>query len=252
MPSFKALLLACTVSLLPLLSTPVHAADAFTPAQKKEIEEIVRELITKKEPEMVIHAAQTVQERMEKESVIKGQEGVDKNLDKILNDPSSPVSGNPKGDVTIVEFFDYSCGYCKMAQGSVEKILDSDKNLRFVYKELPILGPNSLLASQYAVASIEQGKYPAFHRALMEAKQHLTESAIIDIAKEVGLDTDKLKKDIGSEKVQKILKTNIALAKEIGAQGTPTFIIGGKLFPGALSYEQIQEAVEKVRADKKK
>lgn len=252
MQLFKALLLTCAISLLPSLSQPAVAADSFTPAQKKEIEEIVRELITKKEPEMIIHAAQTVQERMEKESAVKGQQGVDKNLDKILNDPDSPVGGNPKGDVTIVEFFDYSCGYCKMAQGTVEKLLNEDKNVRFVYKELPILGPNSLTAAKYAMASIAQGKYPAFHQALMEAKQHLTENAILDIAKEAGLDTDKLKKDMASEKIEKILKSNIMLAKEIGAQGTPTFIIGGKLFPGALSADQMKEAVEAARSEKKK
>lgn len=248
----KVLLLSCALCVLPLISQPAIAASALTDAQRTEVENIIRELITKKEPELIIRAAQTVQERMEKDSAVKGQQGVDKNIDKIVNDPDSPVGGNPRGDVTVVEFFDYSCGYCKMAQENVEKLLDEDRNIRFVYKELPILGPNSLTASKAAIASIPQGKYVQLHEALMKSKAPMNESNVMDIAKDVGLNIDKLKKDMESEKTAKILKANTALAKEIGAQGTPTFIIGGKLFPGAVSLDQMKEVIETARNTKKK
>ncbi len=251
MQRLKMLLLSCAVCVLPLVAQPATAG-TLTDAQRKEVEDIVRELITKKEPEMIIRAAQNVQERMEKDETEKGQKAVEKNIDKLVNDSDSPVGGNPKGDVTMVEFFDYSCGYCKLAQPNVVKLLESDKNIRFVYKELPILGPNSVTAAKAALASVAQGKYEKFHEALMTSKDHLNESSIMDLAKEVGLDTDKLKKDMESEKVQKILATNVELAKSIGARGTPAFIIGGKLFPGAVPIEQMKDAVSAARQAKKK
>lgn len=251
MPPFKALSVICTLCLFSFLVTTANAGD-LTDGQKKEVEAIVRELITKKEPELIIKAAQTVQEKMESEAATKGQQSVEKNLNKIINDSDAPVGGNAKGDVTVVEFFDYSCGYCKLAQENLEKLLSDDKNIRLIYKELPILGQNSLTASKAALASVSQGGYLKFHEALMKSKSPLNESAVMDVAKETGLDTEKLKKDMESEKIAKMLKSNIALAKEIGAQGTPTFIIGGKLYPGAVPYEQMKEAVEAARKTKKK
>jgi len=251
MHPFKALLLTCTLSLLPTLG---HAADAapLTDAQKKEVESIVRELLTKKEPEIIIKAAQLIQEKGEANAAAKGQEAVSKNKDKIFNDANAPVTGNPKGDITIVEFFDYSCGYCKMAQEHVSKLLAEDKNIRFVYKELPILGPKSQLAAQAALASVAQGKYTKFHEALMGAKEALSEESIMTIAKATGLDTDKLKKDMGNEKIQAMIKDNVELAGEIGAHGTPTFVIGEKVYGGAVPYEQMKEAVATARKNVKK
>ena len=251
MQRLKLLLLSCAVCALTLIVQPAMAG-TLTDAQKKEVEEIVRELITKKEPELIIRAAQNVQERMDKDATEKGQKAVEKNLDKLVNDPDSPVGGNPKGDVTIIEFFDYSCGYCKVAQPNVEKLLEADKNIRFVYKELPILGPGSVFAAKAALASVAQGKYEKFHEAMMTTKDHLNESSVIDVAKEVGLDTEKLKKDMESDKVKKILEANVELAKVIGARGTPAFIIGGKLYPGAVPFEQMKDAVDAARQAKKK
>ena len=249
MPFFKSLLLICTLSLMPAIAAPASAA-ALSDAEKKEVENVVRSLLLDKEPELVIKAAQTLQDRMEKEAETKAQKNVKKNIDKINKDPDSPVGGNPKGDVTVVEFFDYSCGYCKLAQEHVEKLLETDNNVRFVYKELPILGPDSVSISKAAIASIEQGKYEAFHAALMKTKTKLSDRGVMDVAKEVGLDVEKLEKDMKSDKVEKIQKANLDLAKEIGAQGTPTFIINGKLFGGALPYEKLKEAVDKARETK--
>lgn len=252
MHPFKVLLLACTISLLPSLSFAADALASLTDAQKKEVEAVVRDLLTKKEPEIIMKAAQVIQDKAEADNAVKGQEAVSKNLAKIYNDPNSPVGGNPKGDVTVVEFFDYSCGYCKMAQENVAKVLADDKNVRFVYKELPILGPGSLIASQAALASVSQGKYIKFHEALMTAKDMMSEDNIMLIAKSVGLDTDKLKKDMANDKIEAMIKDNVSLAKDIGAHGTPTFVIGNKVYGGAIPADQIKAAIAEARKTAKK
>lgn len=250
MSSFKALLIALVIG---LLSVPALAADpGLTQAQKDEVEAIVRELLTKKEPEIIIKAAEAAQSKMEKAAAEKGQEAISKNLDKLLNDPTSPVGGNPKGDVTVVQFFDYSCGYCKMTEGHVEKLLDEDKNVRIVYKEFPILGDASVKMAETALAAVKQGKYLPFHNALLKAQKHLTESEVFDMAKSVGLDVEKLKKDMEDPKIQEILKANHELADKLEIRGTPSFVIGGRLFPGALQLEQLKDAVAEARTAAKK
>ena len=252
MTSIKVVLLAFMIGLVPALATAAEATPglapaALTDAQKTAVEEVVRDLLTKKEPEIVIKAAQAMQEKMETEHAVKGQAAVGKNRDRLYNDPDSFVGGNPKGDVTVVEFFDYMCGYCKVAQEAVEKVLAEDKNVRLVYKEFPILGAGSMTASKAAIASVPTGKYIKFHNALMSSKDRLTETTIFAIAENVGLNVEKLKKDMADEKVEKIVKANLALAQEIGARGTPTFIIGEKVFPGAVPVEQLKEAIAAAR-----
>ena len=154
---YQTLLAASFLALLPASGFAASAAPALTDAQKAEVEAVVRDLLTKKEPELVIKAAQTVSDRMEQETQAKSNEALSKHMDKIVNDPTSPNGGNLKGDVTVVEFFDYSCGYCKMGHETVTKLLSEDKNVRFVYKELPILGVGSKAASKAALGSVSQG-----------------------------------------------------------------------------------------------
>lgn len=249
MSFFRTLLIALAIG---ALSLPASAESALTPAQKAEVEAVVRELLVKKEPEIIIRAAEAAQAKMEKETAQKGEEAIGKNLDKLVNDPDSPVGGNPKGDVTIVQFFDYSCGYCKMAQGHVEKLLSEDKNVRLVYKDLPILGDGSVKMAEAGLASVSQGKYQAFHNALMKLQKRPTEADVMEVAKSVGLDVEKLKKDMTSEKIKKIIESNRALAEELGIRGTPSFVIGGKLYPGAMQIDLLRDAVAKVRSANKK
>lgn len=219
----------------------------FTEAQKTEIQNIVRDFLVSKEPETVIKAAQAFQAKEEATSQTKAQESIANNKDRIYNDKTSPVAGDPKGDVTIVEFFDYQCGYCKMAQAAVQDLLKSDKKIRFVFKEFPILGPDSVIASKAALASVSQGKYEALHEALMSSKEHMSEEVVLGIAKKVGLDIEKLKTEMNSDAITKIIQSNIALGGEIGARGTPTFVIADQLFPGAMQLPQMQEAVKAAR-----
>ncbi len=234
-------------------AAPAPTAPAvISDAQKTAIEEIVRDLLIKKEPDIVIKAAQAMQQQQDAEAANKGQQAIATNREKIFNDSTAPVGGNPKGDVTVVEFFDYQCGYCKMAREAIAKLTSTDKNVKIIYKEFPILGPVSVQASKAALASVRQGKYQKFHDALLDTKDHLTEDMVYKIAKDVGLDVEKLKKDMGGDDISKIIQANLALAGEIGARGTPTFVISDQVYPGAMQFDQLQKVVEDARKSDKK
>lgn len=249
MSILKCAVLALLAGLIPFAASAADAPAALTDAQKAAVEEVVRDLLTKKEPEILMQAFRTMQVKEEKAQFEKSSEAIKKSANDLFNNPDSPVGGNPKGDVTIVEFFDYSCGYCKMAQASVEKFIGEDKNVRLIYKEYPILGQASVDASKAALASVAQGKYVAFHNALMKAKDKLSMETILKLAKETGLDADKLKKDMEAEKIGKIIEANHEMAASMGVRGTPGFIIGNKLYPGALNEEGLKKIVAEVRAD---
>lgn len=243
-----------SVLVVGLLSFPVsaQAGDGFSDTQKKEVEKVVRELLLKKEPDLIVKAAQEVQRRAEKEDSEKGRETITKNKKELFNDPDSPTAGNPKGDVTIVEFFDYSCGYCKAVQPTIQELLDNDKNIHFVFKEFPILGPDSLRAAKAALAAAKQGKYVSLHAGLMASKERLTQEGILRIASSAGLDVERLEKDIDDPAIAKNIEKTNKLGGAIGARGTPTFVIGDKLYPGALPIEQIKAIVEETRKNAKK
>lgn len=248
---FAVLLLTfLTLGLAPVFS---QAADTkgFSDDQRTAIEGIIKDYLTKN-PEVIVGALREAQKREESMAETKSKEAIAKTRGKIYEDSTSPVGGNPKGDVTIVEFFDYQCGYCKMAQEAVEKLLKEDKNVKFIYKDFPILGPMSLEASKASLAAAKQGKFEKFHNVLMSSKERLSDSMILKIAKDAGLNADKLKKDMADEAIMNILKENLELGRTIGVRGTPMFIIGEQVYPGAMQYEQLKKAVEDARAAGKK
>jgi protein-disulfide isomerase len=230
------------------LAWPVASAQAsFSDDERAEIESIVRDLLTDKDPEIIIKAAQIAEQKMNAKRVEEGQKNVSKNKDKLLSDSKSPVGGNPKGSVTVVEFYDYQCGYCKLMQPHLAKLLDENKNVRFVYKEFPVLGAASVTAAKASLASVKQGKFAEFHDALMTEKGHFAEDTVDKIAKKVGLDVEKLHKDMADSGIQKTIDANIALGRDIGANGTPTFVIGDKIIPGAISFEELKQTVESAK-----
>jgi protein-disulfide isomerase len=158
------------------------------------------------------------------------------------------VIGNPQGDVTIVEFMDYNCGYCKRSLPDVMKLVEADKNLRVVIKEFPILGPSSITASRAALAAARQDKYKEMHAALMGHKGALNDEAIFELAKSAGLDVDKLKADMEDKAIAARIEQNHQLASMLGIDGTPAFVIDQQLIPGALGYEALAAAIGDVRA----
>jgi protein-disulfide isomerase len=242
-----------------LLSSNLSFADdaAVTPkpltdAERAAIEGVIKDYLTNKHPEVMVEGMQELQKRDQAGAETKSKQAVQESHDKIFNDPATPVGGNPKGDVTIVEFYDFQCGYCKMSEEATEKLLKTDKNVKFVYKDFPILGPMSTQASKAALASIRQDKFVAFHDALMNRKEHLSDDIIYQTAKQVGIDVDRLKKDMGDDAIAKQIEANLKLGSDIGVRGTPMFIVGEQVYPGALQYDQIKKAVDDVRTGSKK
>ncbi|UGQ45906.1 DsbA family protein [Massilia endophytica] len=159
---------------------------------------------------------------------------------------SSPVAGNPDGDVTIVEFFDYHCGYCKRAAPVLKEVLASDPRVRVVYKQLPILGPDSILAARMALAAERQNKYQPLHDALFSAES-LDEKALFGLAAAQGLDLDRLRTDMFSTSVTEELEKNLAMAAPLGINGTPGFVIGDSVAPGALDLNGMQQMIAAAR-----
>jgi protein-disulfide isomerase len=166
----------------------------------------------------------------------------------LLNDPSSPVIGNPHASVAVIEFFDYACPYCKAAEPRLEALLKSDKDTKLVLKEFPILTPESMIATKAALASVKQGKYAQFHNALMNYKGPLEGSVIFDTAKEVGLDVGRLRKDMSSPEITDEILANFNLARSLRIFQTPGFIVGNHILTGASADIDFPKAVAAARA----
>lgn len=167
---------------------------------------------------------------------------------ELENDGYSFVAGNPDGDVTIVEFFDYRCGYCKQSFPDLMKTVEADGNIRLVLKEFPILGEESVLASRAAMAAQMQNKYMEFHVALMENRGSLSLERLTDIAQSVGINVEQFKTDIESPEITNQIGNTYQLANALNISGTPAFIIGGQLAGGAIPQSQMTMLVEQARA----
>lgn len=172
---------------------------------------------------------------------------VERERDILERDPNAPVLGNPDGDVTVVEFFDYNCPYCRRAMPEVQGLLDGDDNVRLVYREWPILGDGSVFAAKAALAARRQGKYEEFHWALMGMQGRAEEASVLQIAKELGLDIEQLKADMEAPEIEEHIATSKRLTAALGFQGTPAFVIGESLVPGLVQEEQLKALVESVR-----
>tara|TARA_R110002072_G_scaffold4504_12_gene31345 strand:- start:831 stop:1643 length:813 start_codon:yes stop_codon:yes gene_type:complete len=232
------------------LAGPAQPASAQD-VDKAAIEKIVRDYILNN-PEIIAEAARILKDRKTRADAAADRALLRANRSALLNHAASPVGGNPKGDVTVVEFFDYRCGVCKRIHPIVEQLVKSDPNIRRVYKEWPILGPNSVLASRAAIASRKQGKYLAFHQVMMKANSAFGESAIMAMAESVGLDTARLRRDMRSPETDALLRENYALAQKLKLNGTPSFAIGDTLLRGGRDLESLRAIVAEARAAKRK
>jgi protein-disulfide isomerase len=245
-PTRDLRLILCLLALLgSALSGPAQA-DSFTPDQKKEIEAIVHDYLVN-HPEMLIDALQAADEKLKSDAKDKAAQALKDHRHEVFDDPQSPVAGNPKGDVTLVEFFDYRCPYCKQVEPSLEKLLAEDRQLRLVYKEFPVLGPESEVAAHVALAARKQGKYDAFHRAMMAAKGHVDEAGIYAVASSVGLDIDRLKQDMKAPEVDQQLKANLKLGTALDVAGTPAFVVGDNIVPGAIDLDELKQLIAGAR-----
>ena len=229
----------------------VRAADGKDAVENRAaVERIVREYILTN-PEIIMEAIERLREKQRMAAENGDRKALEDNRSAIFTDPDSPVGGNPNGDVTLVEFFDYRCGVCKRTHPIVEELVRTDGRIRRVYKEWPILGPDSVIASRAAIASRAQGKYAVFHKAMMESKAALDEAGVLQIASSVGIDTVRLKKDMVSPAVEKVISANYALADKLKLNGTPSFVIGDRVLRGGRDLESMRAIVAEARTAKK-
>jgi protein-disulfide isomerase len=223
-----------------------RADDALTPDQKKAVEEVIHQYLLA-HPEVVRDAIIELQRQQDQAQQAARQSAMAELHSYVGSIAEDYVQGNPKAETTVVEFFDYRCPYCKAVAPRVDDVVAQDKGVRIVLMEFPVLGPDSVYASRAAIASRAQGKYMAFHKAMMNHKGNLDQDTVLELAKEVGLDVARLKGDMQSPEVEALIKHHYELADKLGITGTPAFVIGDELVPGAIDVETMKAKIKQAR-----
>lgn len=221
---------------------------------RSDIEQIVKEYILQ-HPEVILDSVRLYQERQQAAERDRARNAVAGKSAELFRDANTPVSGPASGKeaeaIPVVQFFDYRCGYCKRVRPAIEKLVASNPNIKLVFKEFPILGPDSILASKAALAARKQNAYLKFHEALMGLTGTITMDGITEIAAKNGLDAAKLKTDMDAKDIEEIIDLNQKLATAIGVTATPTFVIGKELHAGALDVAGFEELIAKARGEAK-
>ena len=202
-----------------------------------------------KNPDILVEMSNELDKRQAEQQDAKQQKAISKNADKIYRSSETPVAANPDGDVTLVEFFDYNCGFCKRAMPEVVKIVGDDKKVKLVLKELPIFGEDSEAAAKAALAAHKQGKYFEMHQKLFSEPGKANLEKALQVAQELGLDVEQLKKDMEDPAVKDALAENRALAEELGVQGTPYTLVGDIVVAGAPDdlHDQLTKKISEIR-----
>ncbi|OYT90935.1 MAG: hypothetical protein CFE43_15685 [Burkholderiales bacterium PBB3] len=216
--------------------------------QTVQIEAVIRDYLLSK-PAIIREAIVVLQKQDAEVAVAKSKATLSTMRKDLLNAPLSPSQGNPKADVTIVEFFDFKCSYCKRVSPVLHEILKTDPNVRVVFKQLPVLGPDSIFAAQVALAVAKQGKYDVFHDALMSAEA-LDEATVFALVEKHGIDAAKLRQDMLSPDIKAELEANLAMSVPLGITGTPGFVIGDTIAPGAIDIETMRQMIKAARPKK--
>lgn len=221
----------------------------FTPEQKKAIESMVHSYIVA-HPEVLQEAMAELEKRQQTAQEAKQQQALTTEKETLLKSKNAVVVGNPDGDVTLVEFFDYNCGFCKRAVGDVSRLIKGDGKLRVVMRDFPVLGQESLEASRIALAAKQQLSGQGaldYHKRLMAVKGRIGKEQAETVAREMGLDMTRLAKDADSPAVADALKESRELGDKLGLTGTPSFVIGDTIIPGAVGHDAMAEAIKSVR-----
>jgi protein-disulfide isomerase len=221
-------------------------AQGFSDQQKQEIGKIIKEYLISN-PEVIKEALQELERRQLQAANDAAKKTISERAKEIYQAEEDLVLGNAAGEVAVVEFFDYNCGYCKRAIPEIEKLIQSDKNVRVIIKEFPILGAGSIIAAKAALASRLQGKYAEFHAALTALDGVKDEESVMQVAKQLGLDAAKLKADMESDAVAEVIRRNYSLAEALSINGTPSFIIDDALEPGFVSFDVLAQHVATIR-----
>lgn len=242
-----------------MTTTSFVYAEAIDATEKKEMEKVIHDYLIA-HPEVLLEASQVLQQKQQQAMQQQAQTAIKDNAEELFKD-NFTVIGNPKGEITLVEFFDYQCIHCKKMAPVISELTKQDNRLKVVFKEFPIFGKSSDLASRVALAAAMQGKYQAMHEALIKQSKRLDENLIMNTAKSIGLNMTKLKVDMDSKAVKDALDANRQLAEKLRLMGTPAFIIastqGDKLkegsepafIPGAATKQSLQELIKKAASN---
>ncbi|MFM8701362.1 MAG: DsbA family protein [Hyphomicrobiales bacterium] len=233
------------------VSKPVRAADdPFSAEQKAELGLIIKDYLIKN-PEVVRDAMVELDRRDQLAAIEQQKKALASVSDMLVNSERSIVLGSPDGDVTLVEFFDYNCGYCKRAMADLQALLKNDPKLRVVLRDFPVLGAESVEASMVAIAVANQLKgtrYLDYHARLMESRGRIGKERAVQLAKELGVDMAKLEKDISGTETRLALEETMRIADQLKIRGTPAFVIGDEVVFGAVGRDPLAKAIESVRS----
>jgi len=245
------LLSAAAAAALLMLGAPVRA-DNFSAAQRGEIETIIKEYLIA-HPEVLEEAGAELEKRKQAAEAEKTKQEIASHTQALFYSPRQVTVGDTKGEVTLVEFFDYNCGYCKRALADLTSIMKDDPKLRVVLKEFPVLGPGSVEAAQVAVAVRMQDsgkKYFDFHQRLLGSRGQADKAHALAAAKEAGFDMARIEKDISSPEVRASIEENIKLAEALNLNGTPSYVVGSEVVVGAVGLEALKQKVNVARCGK--
>ena len=232
--------------LLAALGDAGAAEEPLTPEQKQAVEQTVRDYLLAN-PEVIRDALVELQRRQQIAEQTARQGAIAELHDYVATLPSDYVKGDPAAETAVVEFFDYRCPYCKTVAPRVDEVVAQDGAVRVVLIEFPILGEESVFASRAAIAARAQGKYIAFHDAMMSHKGKLDQATVLEIAEDVQIDVEKLKADMNAPEVDALIRRHHELADKLGVTGTPAFVIGEELVPGAIDAETMKAKIKQAR-----
>ncbi|MBL6457092.1 DsbA family protein [Belnapia sp. T6] len=239
--SIKAAFLAIT-----LLIAGAARAEGLSPEQREEVVGILRDAL-KQDPTILRDALAALEAADQREREGATRSAIAAHAAALFRDPADPVKGNPQGAVTVVEFFDARCGYCKQLQPAMEQLLRRQRDVRLVLKDLPILGPSSVLASRALLAAQRQGKYAELYDALLKLREDPTETVLRREAERAGLDWARLRRDMDDTGIQARIAGNLRLAQALRIEGTPALVIGETLVPGAVDLATLERLVAEAR-----
>lgn len=220
---------------------------AFSPEQRAEIVSLLRQAL-REDPSILRDAIAALQADDQQARSDAQRAAIRARAAALVGNPEDPVKGNPQGDVTIVEFFDARCGYCKQLHPQMAALLRADANVRVILKDLPILGPQSVVAARALLAAQKQGKYAPYQDALLRLRGEPTDAALQAEAQKLGLDWARMKRDMEDPALMRRLEANVALARDLGIEGTPALVIGETLIPGAVDLATLTQLVAEARA----
>tara|TARA_B100000287_G_scaffold434412_1_gene498763 strand:+ start:58 stop:741 length:684 start_codon:yes stop_codon:yes gene_type:complete len=221
-----------------------HAQEGFS---KEDIEDMIYEYIMEN-PEIILESVDNLRKKMEASS-IESDNFLKDEFDTFANDNNIPNFGDPNAKVIIIEFVDYNCGYCKKSLDAITRLLNSELSLKVSFRDYPILSASSKFAAKAALAAKKQGKYFELHSELLNVKGNLSEEKILEMAKNIDIDVAKLKIDMEDPEIAVIIQNNENLAKKLNIRGTPTFIINGKLYAGALEFDKLRALIDKALSE---